>query len=556
VAAQVEDDHATTTATEVVVRNQRQQQEEQERQLRLRRTQEISQLLCDRHQYVMDGHRSSDFAEWVRGRGEDGANVFSMHGVDVNFEIDELHNMELAVEIHPPNPHEAVASASEVAVHNNNYNNNNNKQQRKDPFLPDRMNLNHYRPTLETGVAAITATGREGKVSTVNDGRRPKAATTVFYGGPVHDWDETPPTALQLALRAVRLSLNFAPVVTTSWLAVLSRRFRRDVWYRWIATCLATSGAAFIKYGQWSSTRPDMFPVAFCDALSVLHNSAPAHSWNFTQEQVESSLDIPRGSLLDVFERFDERPLASGSIAQIHVARLRNGQTVAAKVRHPNVAELIDMDFRLMTMLASACDYIPGLRWLHVRDSVMQFSHTMAAQAHLNVEAHHLEVLNHNFRSWKHVRFPRPFFATQACILETFERGRIVTDVLDVYDDEAREMGDDSGVIGSDLIPIELARFIVSVGLSLYLKMLLIDGVMHADLHPGNMYVNAAKHAGSCFLGGQPPRTFLCLVDLIVVPFFVFIPHMAFGRIAVCWTSTATARQTPNSELLWLTREW
>lgn len=252
-----------------------------------------------------------------------------------------------------------------------------------------------------------------------------------------------------------------------------------------------------------------MFPQALCDSLSELHNSAPAHSWNYTQEQVESSLDIPKGCLLEVFDKFDTKPLASGSIAQVHKACLKNGDVVAAKVRHPRVAELIDMDFRLMTMLATVCDWIPGLRWLHVRDSVSQFSHTMAAQAHLNVEAHHLEVLNHNFRNWKHVRFPQPFFASPALILETYERGNIVTDILDVYDEEARLLGGDFN--GSDLIPVELAKFIVTSGLSLYLKMLFVDNLMHADLHPGNIMLDIHYPDGGT--RGNNPKLGVTLVD-------------------------------------------
>jgi aarF domain-containing kinase len=397
-----------------------------------------------------------------------------MHGVDVNFEMDELSNMELEIEVYPLTASQNGGSSTSLIPRRN---------RQYDPFLPDRMNLNIGHEIVTPSTAMIESSKEVAHVVN-NNNRNSQAALAHFYRGSVHDWDSTPPTALQLALRAVKLSIVFAPVITTSWLAVLSSKFRRGVWYKWISNCLASGGAAFIKYGQWSSTRPDMFPTALCEALSELHNSAPAHSWNHTQEQVESSLDIPQGSLLEVFESFDKKPLASGSIAQVHKARLKNGQTVAAKVVHPRVAELIDMDFRLMTMLATVCDWIPGLRWLHVRDSVAQFSHTMAAQAHLNVEAHHLEVLNYNFRNWKHVRFPQPFFASSSLILETYEEGKIVTDILDVYDQQARELGDQQG---SDIIPLDMARFIVTSGLSLYLKMLFIDNVMHADLHPGNM---------------------------------------------------------------------
>lgn len=461
------------------------------------RIQDIRQLLCDRHSYVMSGHRMNDFADWIRSQGGE-AQIFSMHGgVDVNVQVDELnqHQVELAVALYPMHHH---------STHGKN----------EDPFLADRMNLNipvtptflppdvFANPTTTTAVATTTTT-------TDQQPEEDPTTTSVahFYQGSAHDWDQPHPSALQLTLRAMKLSVIFAPVVTTSWLAVLSPRFRRGVWYKWVANCLASGGAAFIKYGQWSSTRPDMFPTAFCDALTQLHNSAPAHSWNHTQEQVEASLDIPQGSLLQVFESFDQQPLASGSIAQVHKARLKNGQTVAAKVVHPRVAELMDMDFRLMGMLASVCDYVPGLRWLHVRDTVSQFSHTMAAQAHLNVEAHHLEVLNYNFRNWKHVQFPKPFFASSALILETYEKGHIVTDILDRYDQEARERGDQRG---SDVIPLDMARFIVTTGLSLYLKMLFLDNVMHADLHPGNIMLDIDyPEPGS----GRPPKLGVTLVD-------------------------------------------
>ena len=321
----------------------------------------------------------------------------------------------------------------------------------------------------------------------------------MYPGERIHLIDDRTPSLPRLLTRFVILSVKFAPLTTTMWLAMLSSKFREKVWYKWVSTCLSSSGPAFIKWGQWAATRSDMFPEALCDELQHLHNAAPAHSWSFTQKMMESSLGLPRHSLLEVFDWFDPNPVASGSIAQVHKAVLRGdnsdkGVLVAVKVRHPRVAQLIDMDFRIMSTMARVVDLVPSLSSSHVRESVEQFSHTMAAQAHLNVEAHHLEVLNDNFRKWDHVRFPQPFYSSSSVIIETFEPGSPVSGILDMYDALAADVssevgkvsveevddgdGGDSQEIGYELIPVKLAQFIVTTGLSIYLKMLLMDNLM------------------------------------------------------------------------------
>lgn len=328
------------------------------------------------------------------------------------------------------------------------------------------------------------------------------------------------PSMLTLILRATTLCFNFAPCMSTCVLAYISDTFRNGIWFDMVQKSLARSGPAFIKWGQWASTRADMFPEQLCIALSKLHANAPEHKWSYTKSQVEESLEIPKGSLLQVFESFDRKPIASGSIAQIHKARLpcsatttttKNkqpqcnplsaSQIVAVKVRHPQVAELIDRDFRIMRSLATFIDSIPSLRWLNVGSSVEQFSHTMAAQAHLDVEAHHLDILNDNFRSWKHVGFPKPIFATSSIIIETFEQGEIIGSILDAHDQQKKQpnnMDGDEGLSNdSGSIPKDMAQFIVTNGVGLYMKMLLVDNLMHADLHPGNIMVFSMEKKSS-----------------------------------------------------------
>jgi aarF domain-containing kinase len=338
-----------------------------------------------------------------------------------------------------------------------------------------------------------------------------------------------------------------------------------------------------------------MFPDGLCASMANLHADAPAHSWKFTQRQVENSLHLPKGKLFEVFKSFDAKPVASGSIAQVHRAVLRpppihmiasaanrennndsnqgEGTLVAVKVRHPNVSRLIDMDFRLMGVLADICDRIPSLSWLHVRSSVEQFSHTMAAQAHLHVEAHHLEVLNYNFRKWPDIGFPQPFFASAAVIMETFEKGRIVTDIMDMYDnmaltssqssggvhrdlnnnnnnkdkmtvEEARDGDDDDDDSiatkagkGDQIWPVDLAKFIVTNGLSLYLKMLLVDNLMHADLHPVRTVRRRYASILYAYCKHLFTRSVVVFFHTLVLFDFLFLDH-APPREILCWMCT------------------
>jgi len=203
------------------------------------------------------------------------------------------------------------------------------------------------------------------------------------------------PSFFQLAFRAAHLSLIFSPSMFLIPGSLISTTFRNNYLFPLISRNLASAGPAWIKWGQWASTRADMFPAELCSSLADLHANAPAHSWTFTKETVVAALalatDCGDNQCFDeVFAAFDEAPVASGSIAQVHRALInptpdqaasgrRNPTKVAVKVRHPNVAELIDRDFRIMRAFAGVVDKVSG-GWLSVRSSIEQFSHTMAEQ--------------------------------------------------------------------------------------------------------------------------------------------------------------------------------
>ncbi|KAI7844981.1 hypothetical protein COHA_001347 [Chlorella ohadii] len=264
-----------------------------------------------------------------------------------------------------------------------------------------------------------------------------------------------------------------------------SERLKTAAWRLLLRAC-KRAGAATVKWAQWSSTREDVFPEEFCRVMSELHDRAPTHSMAETRRIVEAALGAPLESL---FLSFEPRPLASGSIAQVHRATMLvegQPQVVAVKVRHPSVSLRIWQDFQLLRPLAALTGRIRTLRSLNLSDSVAQFSHTMTAQADLRVEAAHLRRFYENFKAvGSSVRVPRPLpgLCTEAVLVETFEAGRSVSEFIRT--------------------PHPQNTQIVSLGLDTFLKMLLQDNFVHTDLHPGNILVRTAQHAGGS--GTQQP---------------------------------------------------
>ncbi|EIE27087.1 ABC1-domain-containing protein [Coccomyxa subellipsoidea C-169] len=249
---------------------------------------------------------------------------------------------------------------------------------------------------------------------------------------------------------------------------------------------LESAGPAFIKWGQWAATRHDLFPPDFCTALEQLHTQAilfvqaPAHGLKFTRHAIQRAFDA---SVEDLFEEFDAVPVASGSIGQVYRAMLsdkgaRNtgidpGTVVAVKVRHPGVGEAIQRDFALMMRVARLTSMLPLLSHLRLEDTLSQFAAPLREQVDLALEARHLWQFNYNFRHVRHVRFPFPIYPLVApeVLVETFEEGEGIS----------RYVADP----GRSTFKSRLAK----LGSSSFLQMMLIDNLIHSDLHPGNILV-------------------------------------------------------------------
>ncbi|KAL5990949.1 hypothetical protein ACLOJK_011855 [Asimina triloba] len=318
-----------------------------------------------------------------------------------------------------------------------------------------------------------------------------------------------------LLLRTLYLSILFFPALALAPFADSFGVQFRKMWLHLVHHTLERAGPAFIKWGQWAATRPDLFPRDLCNELAKLHSKAPAHSFNYTKRTIEKAFGR---KLSEIFENFEETPVASGSVAQVHRASLRfryPGQkvkpiVVAVKVRHPGVGESIKRDFTIINLVARISRLLPTLNWLRLDESVQQFAVFMMSQVDLAREAAHLSRFIYNFRRWKDVSFPKPLYPLvhPAVLVETYEQGESVSHIVDELE-------------GHDRIKSALAH----IGTHALLKMLLcneylvwidargkdvlqsnalqindrqkVDNFIHADMHPGNILVRVSQGQSS-----------------------------------------------------------
>ncbi|KAK8054610.1 hypothetical protein PG994_009677 [Apiospora phragmitis] len=282
-------------------------------------------------------------------------------------------------------------------------------------------------------------------------------------------------------------------------------------WYGFLVQAMEWSGPAFIKLGQWAASRTDIFPNEMCDIMSKLHSNAPAHPMRNTRRIIEAAFD--GRPFEEIFEEFDEKPLGVGAIAQVYKAKLnpslaapadtdvvdkeakirqkvrKNVDTVlkstpqrvpstyvAIKVLHPRVERTVRRDLRIMGFFASALNIVPTIEWLSLPDEVVQFGEMMKLQLDLRIEAANLAKFRKNFKERSTAWFPFPYleFTTRNVLIEEFAQGIPLADFLE----------NGGGTFQKD---------IAQEGLDAFLRMLLLDNFVHADLHPGNIMVRFYK---------------------------------------------------------------
>lgn len=241
-----------------------------------------------------------------------------------------------------------------------------------------------------------------------------------------------------------------------------------------VKLALEDMGTLFLKLGQLLSTRRDLVTPEVIEQLVQLQDKVKPFDVALAKAQIERP--IADGGLgqpvATLFARFDDKPLAAGSIAQVHTARLHDGREVVVKVVRPQIREQIMADFELLRELAGwATARIEAARAVHARELVEDYRQVMLSELDLTLEAANTTQMRNNFLGSSLMYVPEVYaVGKNVMVMERIEGVPVSrTQVFDA-------LGYDRAALAEK-------------GLTIFFTQVLRDNFFHADMHPGNVFV-------------------------------------------------------------------
>jgi ubiquinone biosynthesis protein len=240
---------------------------------------------------------------------------------------------------------------------------------------------------------------------------------------------------------------------------------------------LTDLGPVYIKLGQLLSTRPDLLPASYIEALSNLQSNVPPVNWADIEVEIRRELQQP---LEDVFEQMNDRAIAAGSIAQIHRATLKNGQPVAVKIQRPGIDTIVSRDISLFKQIAALLSTTKFGKRYNIVSLAEEFSTSLQNELDFTLEATYTDQLRQNLSQGKwfdpnQIVIPQVYheFSNKKILVLEWLEGKPLL--------QANLGGKDRDITAD-------RRAYTTLLFRAFLQQYLTDGFFHADPHPGNLF--------------------------------------------------------------------
>ena len=238
-----------------------------------------------------------------------------------------------------------------------------------------------------------------------------------------------------------------------------------------LASDFEKMGPTFIKLAQLLSTRADLLPIPYLEALSRLQDNVAPFSFAEVEEIVTAELGV---RISKGFLTFEEAPIAAASLGQVHRASLRDGREVVVKIQRPGIREQIVKDLEVLSDIAQFLDDHTDMgKRYEFQNMLGEFRKSLMRELDYRQEARHLEIFHQNLRNFESIIVPLPIedYTTSRVLTMEYIRGKKITSL--------------NPLVWVDVDGVRLAEDLFHA----YLQQILLDGFFHADPHPGNVFL-------------------------------------------------------------------
>jgi ubiquinone biosynthesis protein len=268
-----------------------------------------------------------------------------------------------------------------------------------------------------------------------------------------------------------------------------------------LATDLEKMGPTYIKLAQLLSTRADLLPQPYLDALARLQDNVGPFSFEEVEQIVSDELGV---RISKAFEEFEQEPIAAASLGQVHAATMRDGRAVVVKVQRPGIREIIIKDLEVLNDIAAFLDGHTEMGKRYEFQGILaELRKSLLRELDYRQEARNLAIFAENLKDFEVLVVPLPVegFTTSRVLTMDFVKGKKITSL-------------------SPLGWIDIDGYLLAEQLfHAYLKQILVDGFFHADPHPGNVFLTEDRRIALIDLGmvGRiAPRTQENILQLLL----------------------------------------